>query len=59
MNFQQEFIEACNIDDFDKVKSLLVNEQVNPAYENNYAIQLASQYGYCNIVKLFLFTTIG
>src|SRR3989304_3981375 len=54
MDIQQQFFEACKIGDFDKVKSLLVNENVNPAYNNNYAIQMASYKGHYNIVKLLL-----
>ena len=54
MDFQYEFIEACQIGDFDKVKSLLVNEKVNPTYNNNYAIRLASENGHYNVLKLLL-----
>ena len=54
MDIQKEFIEACKIGDFDKVKYILINETVNPADNNNYAIQLASQKGHYNIVKLLL-----
>ena len=49
---QQAFIDACGFGYFDKVKSLLLNENVNPADNNNYAIRWASFYGYYNIVKL-------
>src|SRR3989304_1480529 len=54
MDIQQAFIKACKVGDFDKVKSLLSNEKVNPAYNNNVAIQLASKYGHYNVVKLLL-----
>ena len=54
MDFQHQFFEACEIGDFDKTKSLLFNETVNPADDNNYAIQYASNNGHYNIVELLL-----
>ena len=62
MDIQQEFFEACKIDDFNKVKSLLFNAIVINFYKisdnNNFAIQLATTNCYFNIVKLLLFTTM-
>ena len=54
MDIQKEFFEACKIGDFDKVKSLLLNETVNPEDENNSAIRWASKKGHYNVVKLLL-----
>ena len=54
MDIQKEFIKACKVGDFDIVKSLLFNENVNPADDNNLAIQLTSLNGHFNIVELLL-----
>ena len=58
MDIQKKFIDACKVGDFDTVKSLLDNAQVNPAYNSNSAILWASYNGHYNVVKLFLFTTM-
>ena len=54
MSFQLQFIEACKIGDFNTVKSLLVNENVNPIYDNNSAIRWATYNGHYKVVKLLL-----
>jgi len=55
MSFQQYFLKACEIGNFDKVKSLLFNENVNLAYDKNLAIELASNNGHYNIIQLASF----
>jgi len=58
MDFQHDFIEACKVGDLDKVKLLLIDDRVINFFKiadiNNYAIQLASQNGHFNVVKLLL-----
>ena len=54
MDIQKEFIKACKVGDFDTIKSLLDNENVNPVYYSNWAIRLASRNGHYNVVKLLL-----
>ncbi len=49
-----EFIEAASIGDVQKVKLLLINPEVNPAADNNYAIRWASQNGHLEVVKILL-----
>ena len=50
----QEFIDAIQKGDTDKVKLLLTNPKVNPAADNNHAIQSASVNGRTGVVRLLL-----
>ena len=54
MDIQKKFIDACKVGDFDTVKSLLDNAQVNPVDDNNLAIKWASKNRHLNVVKLLL-----
>ncbi len=49
-----EFIEAAEIGDTDKIKLLLTNSEVNPAALDNEAIRLASYNDRTEVVKLLL-----
>ena len=54
MTTQQEFHSAIKVNDFEKVKSLLNDKNVNPQELDNYSIGIASFCGHEKIVELLL-----
>ena len=54
MDFQKEFFDASQNGHYNVVKLLLEDKRVNPADNNNWAINLASENGHFNIIKLLL-----
>ena len=54
MDIQEKFYKAIKNNDINNVKSLLNDKRIDPSYDNNFAIQLASQNGHIDIVKLLL-----
>ena len=54
MDFQKEFFDASQNGHYNVVKLLLEDNRVNPADDNNSAIQWASKKGHYNVVKLLL-----
>ena len=54
MTKQEQFDKAIWENDFNIVESLIIDQEVNPAANNNYAILTSSEQGYYDIVKLLL-----
>lgn len=54
MNEQLKFLEAIKINHLKLVKDLLNNDNVNPAKNNNVALQWASQKAHYDIVELLI-----
>ena len=53
-NKQKLFTQACEYNQVEVVKLLLQDPRVDPSYQNNYAIILASENGHVEVVKLLL-----
>jgi hypothetical protein len=51
---QDEFDKAIKLNDFNKTKLLLNHKDIDPAYDYNWGIRLASMSGHFEIVKLLL-----
>lgn len=54
MTKQKEFYKAIEKNDLKKTILLLKHEKVNPAFEDNKAIRLATKNNHYNVVKLLL-----
>jgi hypothetical protein len=52
MDMQEKLYEEIKKNNYDNVQSLLSNKEVNAAEYNNWAIQLASQNGFLEIIHL-------
>jgi len=49
-----KFIKACGSGDIDVVRELLQDENIDPAYNDNAAIQCATEKGHTEIVRLLI-----
>ena len=58
MSKHGEFEQAVKRGDSERIKSLLKDERVDPAAQDNYAIRRASRKGHTEVVKLLIQTKV-
>jgi ankyrin repeat protein len=54
MSKEEDFLKAVENNDINKVTLFLNDNEIDPAYNDNYAILYACNHGFYNIVKLLL-----
>ncbi len=54
MTYQEELYQAVSNNDLDRSKSLIINTEVNPIENCNWAMAISSDKGHFDIVKLLL-----
>jgi hypothetical protein len=54
LNKITQFKESIEKNDLPKIKSLLNDPDINPSFDNNWAILHAAKHGYINIIELLL-----